>query len=264
VNNHTRPLTEAQPSPPIDLQLEALFRTAPRARPAFEAALRRRLVESPPRQPSVWRRVVWLLEDALAVPAALRARPTSLLVAAALLMLLGLPAAVGLAGGLPPVLRPSAREAMDRDVLSASGALGGIEGWTFPVQGSNFISTPFRGATPFGVDHPGLDIAARLGTPVVAAAGGTVVYAAYGDNVAWPLDYGVVVALRHSPRVLSVYAQLEESLESMGIRVGRTVTAGTLIGRIGRTGRSTGPHLHFEVRVDGRPIDPTWLNLRVP
>ena len=151
---------------------------------------------------------------------------------------------------------------MDRDYLAASGALNGIDGWVFPVRGTHFISTPFRAATPFGSDHPGLDIAASLRTPVVATASGTVEYAAFGDNTSWSSDYGVVLVIRHSARVFSVYSQLEDSVRSMGIRTGQYVKAGDLIGLVGRTGRSTGPHLHFEVRVDGRPIDPTWLGLR--
>ncbi len=94
--------------------------------------------------------------------------------------------------------------------------------------------------------HHGLDIAAREGTPVVAALAGTVERASAAGT------YGNLVVLRHADGSETRYAHLS----AIGVQRGDHVAAGAPIGAVGSTGRSTGPHLHFEVRRDGRPIDP--------
>lgn len=103
--------------------------------------------------------------------------------------------------------------------------------------------SPWTGAPEH---HRGLDIDAREGTPVKAPAPGTVVEAG-------PLgEYGMALMLDHGNGVRSVYAHLDTPLARRGQRVER----GQVIGLTGNTGRSSGPHLHYEVRVQGRPVNP--------
>ncbi|HEX6141742.1 MAG TPA: M23 family metallopeptidase [Geminicoccaceae bacterium] len=97
--------------------------------------------------------------------------------------------------------------------------------------------------------HAGIDWAAPTGTPVRAAADGTVVAVHPGLG-----GYGNYVRIDHVGSVQSVYAHL--SRFASGIGPGRRVRKGQMIGRVGRTGRATGPHLHFELHVAGQPIDP--------
>jgi len=101
--------------------------------------------------------------------------------------------------------------------------------------------------------HAGIDLAAGVGAPISAVAAGTVVVAADEGG------YGRVVRLQHDDGTVTLYAHLSELL----VRPGQRVTAGTYIGREGSSGQSTGPHLHFEVRVGGVPVDPApWLRAR--
>ncbi|MHB8731561.1 MAG: murein hydrolase activator EnvC family protein [bacterium] len=94
--------------------------------------------------------------------------------------------------------------------------------------------------------HTGIDIAVPWGTPVKAAQSGTVLF------VGWMTGYGNVVVLDHGNGVSTVYAHLS----SYVVHAGEAVTRGQVIARAGSTGWSTGPHLHFEVRQDGQPVDP--------
>lgn len=95
--------------------------------------------------------------------------------------------------------------------------------------------------------HAGLDLAAVTGTPVEAAAAGTVTRAEEAGT------YGNLVVLRHEGGLETRYAHLSE----ISVKVGQQVRAGDRIGAVGATGRVTGAHLHFEVRQDGHPHDPT-------
>jgi murein DD-endopeptidase MepM/ murein hydrolase activator NlpD len=94
--------------------------------------------------------------------------------------------------------------------------------------------------------HSGADIRGDYGTPVAAAGDGVVVFA--GDKG----GYGNVVFVDHGGGVVTRYAHLRK----IETKLDATVTAGQRIGQIGATGRTTGPHLHFEVRLDDRPVDP--------
>jgi murein DD-endopeptidase MepM/ murein hydrolase activator NlpD len=102
--------------------------------------------------------------------------------------------------------------------------------------------------------HAGIDIAAPLGAPLRAAAGGRVVRAG------WFGGYGNYTCIEHGrvreQRLTTCYAHQSQIL----VTAGQLVAAGDPIGRVGSTGASTGPHLHFEVRLGGRPVDPLpWL-----
>jgi len=95
--------------------------------------------------------------------------------------------------------------------------------------------------------HAGLDIGAPVGTPVVAIAAGVVTFA---GEIA---DGAVVVEITHAPGVTSAYAHLEPELS---VRTGQPVTAGQLVGSVGLTGVTTGPHLHLAIFAGGESVDP--------
>ena len=97
--------------------------------------------------------------------------------------------------------------------------------------------------------HTGVDIATAWGAPVLAAAEGRVIYAG------WFGGYGKIVVIDHGEGMSTLYGHLSSLLVVAGDEVRR----GRPVGRVGSTGFSTGPHLHFEVRVNGRPINPTSL-----
>lgn len=102
---------------------------------------------------------------------------------------------------------------------------------------------PFSGRSAF---HEGLDFTAQTGTPIYAAAGGVVT-----ASEQMP-DYGKIVKISHGEGMETRYAHASKLL----VGVGEVVKKGQLIARVGSTGRSTGPHLHFEVRRNGAPLDP--------
>jgi murein DD-endopeptidase MepM/ murein hydrolase activator NlpD len=102
---------------------------------------------------------------------------------------------------------------------------------------------PFTGATAM---HSGLDFRGPIGAPIYAAAHGRVTY------VGQKSGYGNVVEISHGNGLVTRYAHMSR----FASRVGQSVDAGDVIGAIGSTGRSTGPHLHFEVRVNDRAVNP--------
>ena len=102
---------------------------------------------------------------------------------------------------------------------------------------------PFTGA---GAMHSGLDFRGPYGAPIYAAAKGTVSY------VGWKSGYGKTVEIDHGNGLMTRYAHMS----SFNATLGQNVDAGTFIGGIGSTGRSTGPHLHFEVRINDRAVNP--------
>jgi murein DD-endopeptidase MepM/ murein hydrolase activator NlpD len=100
----------------------------------------------------------------------------------------------------------------------------------------------------FSHGHTGLDLIAPLGSAIRAAAGGTVIFAG------WYFDYGNIVDIKHADGVITRYAHMLALAH--GIGDGTPVSAGTVIGQVGATGRAHGPHVHFEVRLDGHAVDP--------
>ena len=95
--------------------------------------------------------------------------------------------------------------------------------------------------------HPGIDLAGAYGTPIYATADGTVVRAGWNSG-----GYGNMVELDHGRGITTRYGHMSAVL----VHQGDHVTRGQEIGRMGSTGRSTGNHLHYEVRIDGRPVNP--------
>jgi murein DD-endopeptidase MepM/ murein hydrolase activator NlpD len=128
----------------------------------------------------------------------------------------------------------------------APGLFHGHEGaaLAMPLEHYSGIS---RG---FSRGHHGIDFAAHRGTPVHAAAGGRVIRAGRSGS-----GYGNWVVVAHRNGLQSIYAHLSE----VDVEAGDEVDAGDKVGEVGSTGRSTGPHLHFEVRRDNRAVDPQPL-----
>lgn len=102
----------------------------------------------------------------------------------------------------------------------------------------------------YQASHPGIDYAAPIGTPVHATADGEVEFPS-GPQVT---GYGKVVVVKHRGSVSTLYAHLDAF--APGLQPGMRVRQGELIGFVGMTGWTTGPHLHYEVRVDGKPVNP--------
>ena len=119
-----------------------------------------------------------------------------------------------------------------------------------PLIGEAEVSSPFGyRADPFlgrPALHPGVDLVQEYGAEIHATASGRVVHAGPAGG------YGNMVEIDHGNNLATRYGHMSEVL----VEEGQVVTAGAVIGRIGSTGRSTGPHLHYEVRVDGEPVDP--------
>jgi murein DD-endopeptidase MepM/ murein hydrolase activator NlpD len=123
------------------------------------------------------------------------------------------------------------------------------DGFAWPLDGPRRITSAFgwRAISVGGNRyHQGLDLGAPTGTPVRAARAGTVV------RSGWIGAYGYAVYVRHEGGFETRYAHLSQRL----VAVGEVVRRGEAVGRVGSTGASTGPHLHFEVRRDGRALDP--------
>lgn len=110
-------------------------------------------------------------------------------------------------------------------------------------SGFGYRVDPFTGGGAF---HAGLDFRGPIGAPILAAAAGTVSFTGVKQG------YGNCVEISHGNGLLTRYAHMSRILA----RVGQAVGPGHVIGAIGSTGRSTGPHLHFEVRIADRPVDP--------
>ena len=124
------------------------------------------------------------------------------------------------------------------------------------VSSSNVLSGPSMISSDFGSrkgpisgkwgHHNGIDLAANHGTHIYPLKSGTIAYSG------WKVGYGKIVIVQHDDGMETVYAHNSSNM----VNVGDRVTSSTPIGRVGSTGHSTGPHLHFEVREFGRPVDP--------
>jgi murein DD-endopeptidase MepM/ murein hydrolase activator NlpD len=112
----------------------------------------------------------------------------------------------------------------------------------------------------FSAWHPGLDFAGHLGDPIYAADSGTVIYAGYSLNKAGaPVGYGQYVVIDHGNGYQTLYAHASQ----LFVTCGQQVLQGSVIAAVGSIGRSTGPHLHFEIRAGGSAVNP-WNILPPP
>lgn len=151
--------------------------------------------------------------------------------------------------------RAAAAAAAAAAAQGGSSGGGGGGGW---VQGTGQLSWPVNGVitSDFGwrnhpifgrqILHSGIDIGVDEGTPVHAADGGVVVYSGWMDG------YGYAVVIDHGNGISTLYGHNSD----LAVSEGQTVSKGTVIAYAGSTGNSTGPHVHFEVRVNGDPVDP--------
>jgi murein DD-endopeptidase MepM/ murein hydrolase activator NlpD len=156
--------------------------------------------------------------------------------------------------GGPRAKRAALRSARFRDVFAAPPAnlllaipefAGPVPEFAWPVEGavSSSFGRRWRGW------HRGVDIVATEGTPIYAVAAGVVVVSGIEPR------YGLVVKIEHDHGFMTVYAHnLANSVE-----VGHRVAAGQEIGNVGQTGRASGAHLHFEIRHEGRAVNPLYL-----
>jgi murein DD-endopeptidase MepM/ murein hydrolase activator NlpD len=119
----------------------------------------------------------------------------------------------------------------------------------WPLDEAGYITRGQIGTGTVDEAHPGLDIAIPPGTVVRVAGGGTVIQA--GPDP----EYGIYVLVQHPEGYQSLYGHLSRIL----VAVGQEVAAGEVVGLSGNTGRSSAPHLHFEIRQEGRVVDPLTL-----
>ena len=168
-----------------------------------------------------------------------------------------IPAATG--GPFVPVKLPPASETFARTLTSVSIARAQANDLTNTL---NFVPLrkPLAGdlemSSPFGVRidpfvrspsmHTGMDLHASVGDPIYSTAAGKVVKAG------WDGGYGQMVEIDHGEGLSTRYGHMS----SIGVMVGQKVRAGQVIGRVGSTGRSTGPHLHYETRINGEAVNP--------
>ncbi len=150
--------------------------------------------------------------------------------------------------GTVAVLMRRSAEALGQKLRpqKAPTGLPALEWPVAPVMYTSFFGPredPVSGRVRF---HTGVDLGAHRGTLVTSAAAGRVIHASYAGG------YGLMVVVQHTGGYQTVYAHLSKAL----VELGGTVDQGSPVGQVGSSGRSTGPHLHFEVRHGGQPIDP--------
>ncbi|WP_114392220.1 M23 family metallopeptidase [Oleisolibacter albus] len=155
---------------------------------------------------------------------------------------------------LPQALPPQAEQAMAQleaklDRQARLRALHELLPLSAPVD-DFYVSSGFGGRrdpmTNQWARHDGLDLVARLGTPVMATAPGKVV------EVGWDEGYGRSVIVDHGFGIRTRYAHLEKAT----VKEGDALAYGQVLGALGNSGRSSGPHVHYEVLIDGKPVDP--------
>jgi murein DD-endopeptidase MepM/ murein hydrolase activator NlpD len=140
------------------------------------------------------------------------------------------------------------------DAAVAANQTGGVStpstvpanSWVMPATGK--VSSEY--GPRWGTQHEGIDIAAGSGTAVRAATSGVV------KKASWYGGYGNAVIIDHGQGVQTLYGHNS----ALNVKPGDRVQAGQVISKVGSTGDSTGPHLHFEVQIDGKKVDPRpWL-----
>jgi murein DD-endopeptidase MepM/ murein hydrolase activator NlpD len=165
----------------------------------------------------------------------------------------------GIGGPFVPVKLPPESQTFERSLTRVSIARAYADRLTVtlntvpvrkPVTGDIDVSSPFGvRVDPFlrvAAMHTGIDFRGDMGEPVHATAAGIV------SSAGWSGGYGKMVEVDHDNGLATRYGHLSE----IDVRVGDTIRIGQVVGRLGSTGRSTGPHLHYETRVDGEAVNP--------
>jgi murein DD-endopeptidase MepM/ murein hydrolase activator NlpD len=133
-----------------------------------------------------------------------------------------------------------------RSLYASTPSIWPVRGWVTSPFGNR--TSPFSGILKF---HEGMDIASQTGTPVVAPADGVVIKAGFGTG------YGNMVEISHGYGIRTIFAHNSR----LNVKAGQRVKRGDIIAYVGDSGSSTGPHLHYEVRVNGLPVNPMrYLN----
>ena len=169
------------------------------------------------------------------------------------------PPKTGTGGPFVAALPPFNATAFDRQLYSVKIARAEIEQLTRslvsvpvrkPISGEGEIVSGFGvRIDPFlsrPAMHTGLDFRAEIGDPVLVTANGTV------TSAGWSGGYGKMVEVDHGNGLATRYGHMSE----IDVKVGQQVKIGQSLGKVGTTGRSTGPHLHYETRIDGEAVDP--------
>jgi murein DD-endopeptidase MepM/ murein hydrolase activator NlpD len=128
-----------------------------------------------------------------------------------------------------------------KSILACTPSICPTEGWV--SSGFGYRISPFTNQREF---HKGLDIGTRVGTPVISPADGLVTFAGREGN------FGNMIAINHGYNLMTRYGHLHK----FRVKKGQYVKRGQIIGEVGQTGRCTGPHLHYEVLVNGVPANP--------
>jgi murein DD-endopeptidase MepM/ murein hydrolase activator NlpD len=128
-----------------------------------------------------------------------------------------------------------------RSLYASTPSVWPVRGWVTSPYGNR--TSPFSGIVKF---HEGLDIAAQTGTPIMAPADGVVVKAGFSSG------YGNMVEISHGYGIKTVYGHSSR----LNVKPGQRIRRGEVIAYVGDTGTSTGPHLHYEVRLNGLPVNP--------
>jgi murein DD-endopeptidase MepM/ murein hydrolase activator NlpD len=153
---------------------------------------------------------------------------------------------LAVSGGSVPryrqIPRVASRPARPAEPEPDESVLKRAEGLSWPSRGTLTSRFGWR----YRRHHNGIDVAAPWGTPIQAARDGMVVFAG------WYSGYGKVVFVSHGDGVVTVYGHASKLL----VKIGDQVNQGQVIANVGCTGVCTGSHLHFEVRIDGQPVDP--------
>jgi murein DD-endopeptidase MepM/ murein hydrolase activator NlpD len=160
------------------------------------------------------------------------------------------PQAEAVAVSAAPIVSEQAMAAWDERAALVRASRSAAE----PVRLSWPTPGPLTSIWGEGRNHPGVDLDGETGDPIAAAGPGVVTVA--GDAPAGYSGYGLMVVIDHGEGISTLYSHLSV----VGVAVGDVLDAGHVIGAIGTTGAVTGSHLHFEVRLNGAPVDPEpWL-----
>lgn len=128
-----------------------------------------------------------------------------------------------------------------KTLLASVPSVTPVDGWV--TSGFGVRMSPFTGESAY---HKGIDVAAPIGTPIIAPADGVVVFSGYKDG------FGNFVMVAHGYGIVTGYGHSAQNL----VTTGQVIKRGEQIATVGQTGRTTGPHLHYEIWVNGRVVDP--------